>query len=321
MRSARQQPPILFGILVYLLVAGVASSRVGVNYQESRSGSCRPVGQPARSQSLNRCEAGDDDGGGSEMVMCRPNPKQVASNIAQQAAQDAKKASDTQVPAAVAAARQVKLQLADRAGAAAWAAEAALAGKQEMVEQLKAEFHEAEIVLQDETSSIGVLQNNLNAAVCTADQANELLQRMQDSLKIAQETVASSEAAVCGVHQELQEKNKLVDAAHQRVELLAQQLRNAKMEYENTKKAAYRASCAAAEARQKAMRERRFLDKDIRAYRDQQQEQHHTQEQAQIEQKHHQSLVMPVPSQNINFKQKQPEDWEYSLQNKAKFAG
>ncbi|XP_020811736.1 involucrin [Drosophila serrata] len=231
------------------------------------------------------------------------NPKQVASNIALQAAQDAKKASDTQLPAAVAAARQVKLQLADRAGAAAWAAEAALAGKQQMVEQLRAEVRESEIVFQDESASVGASQNNLNAAVFTSTQANDLLQKLQDAVRIAQETVSSADAAVCGAHQEVQEKSKLVDAAQHRVELLAQQLRNAKLDYENTKKAAFRASCAAAEARQKAMRERRSSTQEIRTYRDQQPT------------THHQTLVQ-APLRKMNFKQMQPEEWEYIQQNK-----
>ncbi|KAH8247870.1 hypothetical protein KR038_011316, partial [Drosophila bunnanda] len=238
----------------------------------------------------------------------------VASNIAMQAAQDAKKASDTQLPAAVAAARQVKLQLADRAGAAAWAAEAARAGKQQMLEQLKAEVREAEIVFQDETASLGASQNTLNAAIFTSTQANDLLQRLKDALRTAQETVASSDATVCGAHQELQEKTKLVEAAQHRVELLIQNLRNAKLDYEHTKKAAFRASCAAAEARQKAMRERRFSAKTTNSYSDQPQMHHQTQE---FEQNFHQTLLQ-APLRKMNFKQMQPEEWEYNQQ--AKFA-
>ncbi|KAH8232411.1 hypothetical protein KR032_005800, partial [Drosophila birchii] len=324
MRIAQPKPTILFGILVHLLVAGVASSKVGLNYQSMSPGPCRPNDQQSQSQNLNCCEPGDDGGGGGGSVggggcggdgMSRPmNAKQVASNIAMQAAHDAKKAMDTQLPAAVAAARQVKLQLADRAGAAAWAAEAALAGKQQVVDQLRAEVREAEIVLQDETASMGVSQNNLNVAVCTSNQANDILQKLQDALKIAQETVSTAEAGVCGAHQELQEKNKLVEAAQHRIELLAQQLHNAKLDYDNTKKAAYRASCAAAEARQKAMRERRYSAKEIKAYRDQQQKHYQAQEQARLQEvgENHQQALDQAPLRKVNFKQMQPEEWEYN---------
>jgi len=88
------------------------------------------------------------------MGMRHGNSKQTASNIALKAAQEAKKASDTQAPAALAAARQVKHQLADKAVAAAKAAEAALAGKQQILEQLQDEVHEAEIIVQEESYSL-----------------------------------------------------------------------------------------------------------------------------------------------------------------------
>ncbi|KAI8044868.1 hypothetical protein M5D96_001043 [Drosophila gunungcola] len=50
---------------------------------------------------------------------------------------------------------------------------------------------------------------------------------------------------------------QLVETARQRSEMLVQQLRSAQLDYTNTKKAAYRAACAASEARQKAVRDRR----------------------------------------------------------------
>ncbi|KAH8340511.1 hypothetical protein KR059_000378, partial [Drosophila kikkawai] len=316
MRIATPQPPILFVLLVHLLVAGVASSQFGGSYQQSRSGNCRQEDQPG-AQNLNGCETGGGCGGGgmdSGSSRSRPlNPKQIASNIAQQAAQDAKKASDTQVPAAVEAARQVKLQLADRAGAAAWAAEAALVGKQQIVEQLRAEVQEADSVFQDETASVSVSQNNLNTAICTAKQANDLMQKIQGILGAAQDTVKSAETAVCSAHDELQEKNKLVDAAQRRVELLLQELRNAKLDYDNTKKSAYKAACAAAEARQKASRERR----SGKNYREPQHYQNLAREQFQGEEQKHQQTQVQAPLQEIK---KQPEEWKYNQQVKAKLA-
>lgn len=254
--------------------------------------------------------------------------KQTGSSIAQQAAQDAKKASDNQLPAAVAAARQVKLQLAEKAAAAAWAAEAALAGKQQVVEQLQAEVREAQTVLQDESSSVVTSQvwfankqlpclsnifnsqASLRAAVTTANQANVLLQQLHQATKIAQETVSSAEAAASGAQQELDEKNKLVDAARNRADMLIQQLRAAKLDYVNTKKAAYRAACAASEARQKALRDRRSSGEEMEAMA----------MKASGQQQLQQRLPRQVEAPLQEVKQKQPEQWEYNEQGKAIFS-
>lgn len=69
------------------------------------------------------------------------------------------------------AAHQVKSQLADKALQAAKAAEAALAGKQSIVEQLEQEVRDAEAVVQEEGSSLQHAQSNVNAAMQAAQQA------------------------------------------------------------------------------------------------------------------------------------------------------
>ncbi|EDW84952.1 uncharacterized protein Dwil_GK14387 [Drosophila willistoni] len=185
------------------------------------------------------------------------NSKQTASNIAQKAALEAKHASDTQQAAAEAAGRQVKVQLADKAIAAAKAAEAALAGKQQLLEQLTEEVREAENVFQEESSSMNGSQCNLDSAANAAKQAQMLLQALQNAIKIAQQNLSNAEAAANGAQQEMQEKAQLVEAARNRIELLLRQLNAAKVDYDNTKRAAYKAACAASEARQKATRDRR----------------------------------------------------------------
>jgi len=133
-------PPILVHILLCHLL--LISPSLSASYQ--RSSNCQQQ-QQSRSQ---------DQSGELSMGMRHGNSKQTASNIALKAAQEAKKASDTQAPAALAAARQVKHQLADKAVAAAKAAEAALAGKQQILEQLQDEVHEAEIIVQEESYSL-----------------------------------------------------------------------------------------------------------------------------------------------------------------------
>lgn len=78
---------------------------------------------------------------------CVPSKNTEASNIAMKAAQEAKAAEDAQVPAGQQAARQVKEQLAEKAVEAAKAADAALAGKEALVQQLQEEIKEADVVV------------------------------------------------------------------------------------------------------------------------------------------------------------------------------
>ncbi|XP_017079633.1 uncharacterized protein LOC108113550 [Drosophila eugracilis] len=285
-------PILCYIVLCHLLL--ITSSHPA-SYQ--RSPNCQ---QQSRSQ-------GRDHSEDLNMGLRHGNSKQTASNIAQKAAQEAKKASDTQAPAALAAARQVKHQLAEKAISAAKAAEAALAGKQQILEQLQDEVHEAEIIVQEESYSLVGSQTNLNAAVATAKQAQTLLQSLRNAVKIAEDAVSNAEAAASGARQELCEKNQLVDTARQRSEMLMQQLRSAKLDYTNTKRAAYKAACAASEAKHKAVRDRRSSGEVLKATSGHQMLRE--QEQQQQNQKRDLEQELEVKGQ--------AEDWEYNEQGKA----
>ncbi|EDW24385.1 GL24119 [Drosophila persimilis] len=217
------------------------------------------------------CRDGGGGGGGSN---CQINMsgvgKQKTSNIAQKAAQEAKDASDSQILAAEDAARHVKQQLADKALAAANAAEAALAGKQQIVEQLESEVHEGELVVQEEGAALQTTQSTAAAAAQAADMAGIQVKTVSEAVKNAQANVANSEVVSNGAQQELSEKQQLVEAAKKRVELLIKQLECAKNDFKKTKKLAEKAACAAQEARQRASRERRRVelrDKLMQRYR------------------------------------------------------
>ncbi|KAH8381393.1 hypothetical protein KR093_004098 [Drosophila rubida] len=185
------------------------------------------------------------------------SPKHKASSIAMKAAQEAKAASDAQLPAAENAAHQVIIQLAEKALAAAKAAEAALAGKQQIVDQLEAEVREGELVVQEEAASLQSSQGNCNAAAQASKQAGVQLKTLAEAVKNAHANVHNSDQAANGAQQDLLEKQQLVEAAKKRVDLLLRQLDAARTDYKNTKKAAEHAACAAQEAKQRATRERR----------------------------------------------------------------
>ncbi|KAH8313293.1 hypothetical protein KR067_003750 [Drosophila pandora] len=272
MRLALRSPPavghLLFQFVGHLLLVSVTASAL------------YPLPRSAEHQNRDCCED-----------MPR-NSKEAATIIAQKAAKEAKLASESQQPAALAAAHQVRVQLADKAIQAAKAAEAALAGKEQIVEQLQEEVHEADMVVQEESASVVNSQANLNAACTSAKQARLLLETLQNTIKIAEEALCNAESAAMGAKDELCEKTQLVEAARNRAEILAQHLCAAKADYANTKKAAYSAACAASEARSKVDRDRRSPKGD-----------------------HHIANGLQEPQ-----KQREPQQWEYNEQGKAIFS-
>ncbi|XP_017046985.1 uncharacterized protein CG45076-like [Drosophila ficusphila] len=190
--------------------------------------------------------------------LARGDPKAKASSIAQKAAQEAKAASDSQMAAAEAAASQVKSELAAKAAQSARAAEAALAGKQQIMEQLQQEMTEADAVVSEVTSSLQNTQANANAAAAAAHEAQNQLSMLKNLVMAATANLANIENVASGAQQELAEKTQLLEAAKHRVDNLGRQMSDAKSDFENTKQAAYKAACAAVEAKQKAQRARRM---------------------------------------------------------------
>lgn len=159
--------------------------------------------------------------------------------------------------AADAAATQVKLELAEKAFQSARAAEAALAGKQQIFEQLQLENREAESVVQEVGSSLHNTQANAIAASDAIVEARSQLETLKKLVRAFTKNLESMENISTGAQQELAEKTQLLEAAKNRQQTLVSQLLKAKNDYEDTKKAAYKATCAAVDAKQKAQRSRR----------------------------------------------------------------
>ncbi|XP_037729812.1 uncharacterized protein LOC119560441 [Drosophila subpulchrella] len=185
--------------------------------------------------------------------------KSKASSIAVKAAQDAKAANDAQVAAGEAASMQVKLELADKAVQAARAAEAALAGKQQILEQLELEQKESEAVVDEVQNSLHSTQTNADSAVVAVSDAKLQLDQLRLLVKEATAQLSNIEMFANGAQMELVEKSQLLEAAKRRVEGITRQVMSARQDFEKTKKAAYKAACAAVEAKQKAQRQQREI--------------------------------------------------------------
>ncbi|ALC45537.1 CG14841 [Drosophila busckii] len=156
--------------------------------------------------------------------------------------------------AAEAASTHVKLELAEKAAQSAKAAEAALAGKQQIMEQFTQEVAEAESVVGEVSNSLQSTQTNANAAAQALSEATEQLAELKRLVAAGTSNLANIESVTNGAQQALTEKTQLLEAAKTRVESLNRQLLEARDDFEKTKKAAYKAACAAVEAKQKAQK-------------------------------------------------------------------
>ncbi|XP_016978826.1 uncharacterized protein LOC108044346 [Drosophila rhopaloa] len=179
------------------------------------------------------------------------NAKQRASGIAMQAANEAKKANEDMATAVKAAADKIKNEYADKATAAAKAAEAVLAGKGQLLEQLEAEVREGEMVVQEENQELTTAETNAQLAMKVHHLGQQELKVLTMGLKMAKENREISDQVYAVWQQSLADKSALLEAAQRRVGVLMRQLSEARIDYEKTKKASNNAARAAQEAKQR----------------------------------------------------------------------
>ncbi|KAH8388307.1 hypothetical protein KR093_003457 [Drosophila rubida] len=179
------------------------------------------------------------------------NTKARSTGIAVKAAQEAKQANDDMAGAVKLASDRIKLEYAEKAASAAKAAEAVLSAKLQVLEQLEMEVREAEIVVQEETQELSAAEANSQLALKAHQQAHEELKLLQTGLKLARDNFASAEQVSASCQQSMADKTTLMETAQKRVGLLLRQLSEARGDFAKTKKAAYKALCAANEAKQR----------------------------------------------------------------------
>ncbi|XP_020802814.1 uncharacterized protein CG45076-like [Drosophila serrata] len=187
-------------------------------------------------------------------TMVRPKPN----SFAQKAAKAAKEASDAQVEAGAAAARQVQRLLAEKAACAAKAAEAACVGKQQLVEQIESELREGRLVVQKERARLQFTKATAADARQGVNQVVEEIKSLTEVIKKAQEGVTRAESVIAGSQKAVAEQKQAVAEAKGRLQLLIRQAEVARADYKSTKTAVEKAASAAQEARQRAGRERRM---------------------------------------------------------------
>lgn len=222
-------------------VGGVGGGTIGGSGSGSGGGSSGGTG-PSGYGGLDACNDIDN----------KLNPRLKATSIAQNAAQVAKAANEAQMAAAQDASRQVKMQLAEKAMAAARAAEAIMEGKQAMVDNYARELREAEAVVSQVGVSLECSESSAEGAFAAAKEAETEANSFKALLDSWKTTLTDVEGLLEQANADLEEKNQMLAAAKTRGEQLTQQVAIARQDYEQVKEAAYRAASAAVEARQKA---------------------------------------------------------------------
>ncbi|KAH8344166.1 hypothetical protein KR084_006971 [Drosophila pseudotakahashii] len=199
------------------------------------------------------CDMSGDSSGSQPKKQLRHqgNAKQRSSGIAVQAANEAKKANEDMASAVKVAADKIKNEYADKASAAAKAAEAVLAGKGQVLEQLEAEVREAEMVVQEENQELITAEANAMLANKAHNLGQQELKTLTISHKLAKDNRDTSDQVYAVWQQSLSDKSALLEAAQRRVSVLMRQLSDARIDFEKTKKAALNAARAAQEAKQR----------------------------------------------------------------------
>ncbi|KAH8236235.1 hypothetical protein KR032_009011, partial [Drosophila birchii] len=191
---------------------------------------CNSGGESKKSSSCN-----DQIICNNKEVMTPNDTKSKSSAIAQQAAQDAKAASEAQSAAGYAAAQHIKTELAEKAFQSAKAAEAALLGKEMMVEQLEKEAQEANAVIEGETVALQTIEANMNSAVEAAKAATQQFEALSELVMNSKSGLSNIQSVAIGLEQEMEAKSQVLQAARHRLEGFQKQLSSAHEDYEKTK--------------------------------------------------------------------------------------
>lgn len=131
-------------------------------------------------------------------------------------------------------------------------AQAALAGKQVILQGIEQQVRDAKVGLDGENQQLQQAQRSAAAAQQASQQAAQQVNVLQAALNAAQATsdhAAQSAAEAAG---ELAAQTAMVGAAKQRLQALVEQLRGVRIDFDATQAAAQKAAAAAQLAQQNA---------------------------------------------------------------------
>ncbi|XP_045481166.1 uncharacterized protein LOC123685492 [Harmonia axyridis] len=189
--------------------------------------------------------------------VCAERMNCISSNIALKAAAEAKAAENAQFGAANRAAFKIKEQLAEKAFEAAKAAQAAAAVKSALVEEIMRETEAVKVVILELMRSKRRIEQAIEGQLRALQSDKSAFNILVTALHVAQGTCANADSALGGIHNDLLEKERILQSALYRTNVLATEEQCARQDLATTKCAARNALIAANAARANAMRVKR----------------------------------------------------------------
>ena len=178
----------------------------------------------------------------------------TSSALVQKAAEEAKAAVDSQQIIAEKAANQLKIQFAQKAETAAQTAEAAVLGKEAILNQLTEEIEQGTSIAKEENKEMPIVQQYLQQATKALQIATQEENALQGHIQFTQRLASQAEAAAHGAQAELADKEKFIEEIKNKDEALNRVIASAQAELAKTKEAEQKAAQAATSAKGNAGR-------------------------------------------------------------------
>lgn len=190
---------------------------------------------------------------------CKLNLK--STKIAATAADEASAAKNAQKCASEEAGRRVMDRLADKAEQAARAAEAALHGKKQLLEQLEQSHCQAEAVIEEVKKILARSKCNINTVIRLAANIKNHQEVMQSFLKATKADLEKYKEIAACTQKDIRKKYMIIMGVSKRAEQLKKCIEKAKKDLCRTEKIAQKAETAAIEAAQRAEMARNLFEK------------------------------------------------------------
>ncbi|EDW43047.1 uncharacterized protein LOC6607282 [Drosophila sechellia] len=182
-------------------------------------------------------------------ISCKASMK--ASQVASKAAKDAKDAKDAQPCAAEMAGHRARALLADKALQAAKAAEAALNGKKQLLDEYRKSLAETNRVIDEIQRAIATSSCSATTAKGIRDKLCTSVNIMKSMVNEVDENLENIRKMAQSAQKEALEKHSLLKAAKMRVEELHNCMGEAQKDLERNRQSAAKANEAAKEAQQR----------------------------------------------------------------------
>ncbi|KAK9710362.1 Protein of unknown function (DUF745) [Popillia japonica] len=167
---------------------------------------------------------------------CDTTTKAPTLGIAQKAANDAAAAHEAQQVAAQHASQQVRLQLADKALVSANAAEAAVVGKEAIVEELEDEIGHVVNDTKKERCELAAQQAHLHLTLLTEEGSKKEVAVLNKAMETAITNERNAQQVSQCAQDDLLGKQEILTHIRCNTDLLKKRLEAAKIDLENTKK-------------------------------------------------------------------------------------